>query len=414
MKLRSDNLRGFLPEQLPGTLPGALPGAAAAQTRRFGFIGSFSQWWQGVDRVILSALTAILLFGILLIFAASPAVATRIGLDQYYFVIHHVALLIPSLGIIYVLSWLSPRQVRLVALALLPVFIALTYATLVVGSQIKGATRWVHVPGINIQPSEFLKPVFAVVSAWLFAKAYDEAKFPGKLISAALYFVTVAGLLLQPDLGMTVVMTAIWFCQLFLVGIPLLYVGGLAATGVGGLGAAYLIFPHVSSRVDRFMNPAAGDTYQIDRSLEAFGNGGWLGTGPGQGVVKRMLPDAHADFIFSVSGEELGLVWSTVLMLLFLVIVLRGLWRAAQQRDLFVLLALSGLMTQFGLQAMINMGSALHLIPTKGMTLPFVSYGGSSLIALAIGMGFVLALTRRGATRLRITQPNSGPPAMPD
>ncbi len=388
--MRSDNLRGFL--------PGALPAGVQSRNTR-NPIGSFADWWQGVDRVILGALIAILLFGILLIFAASPAVATRIGLDRFYFVYHHIALLIPSLGIIYIVSWLSPRQVRLCALALLPVFLALTFATLIAGSQIKGAARWIHLPGLNIQPSEFLKPVFAVVSAWLFAKAYDEAKFPGKLISTGLYFICVAVLLLQPDLGMTIVVTAIWFCQLFLAGIPLIIVAGLGILGVVGLGGAYLVFPHVSSRIDRFMNPAAGDTYQIDRSLDAFNNGGWLGTGPGQGIVKRALPDAHADFIFSVSGEELGLVWSSVLLGLFLVVVLRGFWRAAQQRDLFVLLAVSGLMAQFGLQAAINMASSLHLIPTKGMTLPFVSYGGSSLIALALGMGFVLALTRRSTTR---------------
>lgn len=366
-----------------------------------------SAWWQTIDRVMLGTLLAIMLFGVLLIFAASPAVATRINIDQYYFVWHHIALLVPSLGIIYFVSLLTPRQIRLLAFTLFPIMLALTYATLVMGSQIKGATRWVHIGPLNIQPSEFLKPVFAVVSAWMFAKAFEIKRFPGQLVAIGLYIVTVAALLLQPDLGMTVIVTAIFFCQFFLAGLPLVLIGGLGALGAGGLVAAYFIFPHVHSRIDRFISPQAGDTYQIDRSLEAFANGGWFGTGPGEGVVKRSLPDAHADFIFSVAGEELGMIFTTVLLLLFLLIVLRGLQRAGQQKDMFVLLAVSGLMTQFGLQALVNMGSSLHLIPTKGMTLPFVSYGGSSLLALALGMGIVLALTRRDALGRDISRPRT-------
>lgn len=355
----------------------------------------FSRWWHSIDRVMLIALLSVMLFGILLIFAASPAVATRINIDKYYFVIHHVALLIPSLIGIYVVSHLSPRQIRFLALVIFPIMLALTYATMFVGQEIKGATRWVHFPGFSIQPSEFMKPVFAVVMAWLFAKGAEMSRFPGWTIAIAVYLVTVASLLLQPDLGMTVVFTAIFGVQFFLAGLPVALVGILGGLSVFGLVSAYFIFPHVSSRIDRFLNPQAGDTYQIDRSLEAFLNGGWFGTGPGDGTVKRFLPDAHADFVFSVSGEELGLVWTSLLLILFLIIVMRGFNRASEQKDMFILLAVSGIMTQFGLQSLINMGSALHLIPTKGMTLPFVSYGGSSLLALALGMGIILGLTRR-------------------
>lgn len=361
----------------------------------FSKLTRFSDWWHSVDRAMVGTLLFIFLFGILLIFAASPAVATRIHLDKYYFVTHHIMLLIPSIGVIYALSLLTARQVRVASLALFPIFLALTVATLFVGFQIKGATRWVHFPGVSVQPSEFLKPVFAVVSAWLMSKGFEHQRFPGRIAATFLYLCVVACLLLQPDLGMTVVFTAMFGAQLFLAGLPLFLIGMLAGAAVLGLVGAYFIFPHVSSRIDRFLSPQAGDTYQVDRSLEAFMNGGWFGTGPGEGTVKRQLPDAHADFIFAVSGEELGLIWSTVLLLLFLTVVLRGLTRAAQQKDMFVLLAVSGIMAQFGFQSLINMGSSLHLIPTKGMTLPFVSYGGSSLLALALGMGFVLALTRR-------------------
>lgn len=364
-------------------------------TQNFAEKFEFTRWWQSIDRVILIALLCVILFGILLIFAASPAVATRINADKYHFVMMHLALLVPSLFGIYFVSHLDPRQIRIGALVLFPLFLAMTYATKFLGVEIKGATRWIHLPGMSIQPSEFLKPVFAVVSAWLFAKGYEISRFPGKALAVGAYIVTVAALLLQPDLGMSIVFTAIFGCQFFLAGLPIFFVAIMGGLGVVGLVAAYFIFPHVSSRIDRFLSPQAGDTYQIDRSLEAFLNGGWFGTGPGDGTVKRGLPDAHADFIFSVSGEELGLVWSALLLFLFMLIVLRGFSRASQQKDMFVLLAVSGIMTQFGLQALINMGSALHLIPTKGMTLPFVSYGGSSLLALALGMGTVLALTRR-------------------
>ena len=218
--------------------------------------------------------------------------------------------------------------------------------------------------------------------------------FPGSLISVALYLSVVALLILQPDLGMAFVVSAVWFAQFFLAGLPILLVGCLAVFGAAGLFGAYMFLPHVTSRVNRFLDPASGDNYQVDRSLEAYMNGGLFGTGPGQGTVKLYLPDAHADFIFAVAGEEMGLVTCLVIVLLFAFVVLRGFQRAFNGGNLFALLAVSGICVQFGLQALINMGSSLHLIPTKGMTLPLISYGGSSLLAIGIGMGMVLALTR--------------------
>jgi cell division protein FtsW len=218
---------------------------------------------------------------------------------------------------------------------------------------------------------------------------------PGNVISIVLFLLIVALLMKQPDLGMTMVITAVWFCQFFLAGLPLILVLALGMLGITGLVGAYFLFPHVTSRIDRFLDPASGDNYQVERSLQAFANGGLGGTGPGQGTVKFHLPDAHADFIFAVAGEELGLFWSLLLVGLFAFVVLRGFSRLMHEPDLFVVLAAGGLLVQFGLQALIHMGSSVHLLPTKGMTLPFVSYGGSSLIALGFGMGMVLALTRR-------------------
>ncbi|HEY0418709.1 MAG TPA: putative peptidoglycan glycosyltransferase FtsW, partial [Acetobacteraceae bacterium] len=329
----------------------------------------FGRWWWTVDRWTLAALALLMGIGIVLIQAASPAVAERIGLDNFHFVQRHILMLIPAVAIMVVVSLLPPKGVRRLAIALFGVALAATAATLVVGFEIKGATRWIHVPGMSVQPSEFLKPAFAVVAAWLFAHQRTTPGFPGFAISIALYIVIVGLLMRQPDLGMTFVISAVWFSQFFLAGLPILLVAVLAVFGLSGLVGAYFLFPHVTSRVDRFLNPATGDNYQVNRSLEAFANGGMFGTGPGQGTIKMHLPDAHADFIFSVAGEELGAAFCLLIITLFLFIVVRGLGRARRDHSLFVMLAASGLLIQFGLQAMINMASALHLMPTKGMTL---------------------------------------------
>jgi cell division protein FtsW len=213
----------------------------------------------------------------------------------------------------------------------------------------------------------------------------------------ALYAVVAALLLLQPDLGMTVIVSATWFVQFFLAGLPIIWVALLVGGGIAGVTGAYFSLAHVRERIDSFLDPAVGDRYQIERSLEAFMNGGLIGRGPGEGTVKEVLPDAHADFIFAVAGEEFGVLLCLLLVALFAFVVLRGMSRLMSEQNLFVLLATGGLLTAFGLQAFVNMASALHLVPTKGMTLPFISYGGSSLLSLALSMGMVLALTRRRA-----------------
>ena len=356
------------------------------------------RWWWTVDRWTLVALAMLIGVGALLVTAASPSVADRIHVPTFYFVIHQGIMLVPTLMLMFGVSLLTPRSVRRLAFGMFAVFFVLTGLTLFVGSEIKGATRWIALGPLSLQPSEFLKPAFAVVSAWLFARQHaaraDGHFFPGYFLAILVYGAVLVVLMLQPDFGMTFVCTAIWFAEFFLAGLPIVFVLALAVMGVGGLVGAYFIFPHVASRVDRFLDPASGDTYQVDRSLEAFIHGGLTGTGPGQGTVKLSLPDAHADFIFAVAGEELGLAATLFIVALFGFIVLRGFARALKDTDLFVVLAVGGLFTQFGLQALVHMGSSLHLLPAKGMTLPFISYGGSSLLALGIGTGMALALTR--------------------
>jgi cell division protein FtsW len=354
------------------------------------------RWWWTVDRWTLFAIAGLIVFGGLLTLAASPAVANRIGLDGFHLARRQLVLLPVAAAIVISMSLASPRTVRRIAVVTFILSLGLTALTLVAGSEIKGATRWISIAGISLQPSEFLKPSFAVVAAWMFAcRRSGQQHVPGNAIALALYLLVVTLLIKQPDLGMTVVVTAMFFTQFFAAGLPIRWMTVIGLVSVGGLVLAYFTFPHVTQRVNGFLDPTSADTYQIDRSLEAFRNGGLFGRGPGEGTVKGVLPDAHSDFVFAVAGEELGVLACLMIIGLFAFIVLRGFARLFQETNLFVLYAATGLLVQFGLQAFINMASSLHLIPTKGMTLPFLSYGGSSLLALAFGTGMLLAFTRR-------------------
>ncbi|HXP98041.1 MAG TPA: putative lipid II flippase FtsW [Telmatospirillum sp.] len=353
------------------------------------------RWWWTVDRWTMAAVAALVAVGALLIMAASPAVAERIGADHFHFVRRQFVFLLPALLVIFSVSLLSPKNIRRLACLGFLGAVALMAMTLVSGQEIKGATRWVSLAGITIQPSEFVKPTFAVVAAWMFAEQRLSETFPGNMISLGLYLVVACLLLLQPDVGMTLVVSSVWFVEFFLAGLPLVWVLMGMVVGLGGLVGAYFTFSHVASRIDRFLDPTAGDSYQVTTALQAFHYGGFFGRGPGEGRVKAVLPDAHTDFIMAVAGEEFGLILCLAVVGIFAFVVLRGFARMLAEENLFVLLATSGLLVQFGLQAIINMASTLHLMPTKGMTLPFISYGGSSMLALALGMGMVLALTRK-------------------
>jgi cell division protein FtsW len=356
------------------------------------------RWWWTVDRWTLLAVACLIGFGYVMMLAASPAIAERMGQARGMLILRQIVLLAVAGLTVVGVSLLSPRGVRRVALGGCAIALVLTAMTLVVGTQVKGATRWIALPGMSLQPSEFLKPCFAVVAAWLIAEQ-KRAKFffPGTLIAGGVYLLIAVLLKSQPDIGMLAVVTGVFFMQLFVGGLNLVLVGGLAAAIAGAGVAAYTLFPHVQSRVQRFLHPEVGDHYQVDRAMEAFGAGGLLGRGPGEGHVKDVLPDAHADFVFAVAGEEFGMIVCLIILGVFAFVVLRGLVRLLGEDDLFVVLGATGLVTSFGLQAFVNMASALHLIPTKGMTLPFISYGGSSAIAVAFGIGLLLALTRRRA-----------------
>lgn len=356
--------------------------------------GAVANWWWTIDRYFLAACLALMGLGVLLSFAASPAVAQRIGLDSFHFVERQTFFMIPAVAVMIGVSFLSPRQVRRFALILLCISLFLMAAALFVGIEIKGARRWVSLAGISIQPSEFMKPAFVVICAWLFSERERGGHMPGYFLAMMLFCVTAGLLMLQPDFGQTMLTTGTWGAMFFLAGLPMFWIlclGGIAVVGAFG---AYMTLDHVAGRVDRFMT-GEGDTFQVDMGREAILRGGWFGQGPGEGIVKRSIPDSHTDFIFSVAAEEYGIILCMIIMALFAFIVIRGLSIALRERDAFTRLAVSGIVILFGFQSIINMAVNLHLMPAKGMTLPFISYGGSSLVAIAITMGILLALTRR-------------------
>jgi cell division protein FtsW len=354
----------------------------------------FAAWWWTVDRLTLAALIALMLGGIVLSLAASPPVAARLGLEPFYFVNRHILYLIPALILMLGTSLMSPRNIRRVALVVFIVSLLLIVATLMFGTEVKGARRWIVIMGVNIQPSEFLKPAFVILIAWLFGESARRPEMPANTAALGLLLAAVTALVLQPDFGQTMLIMLVWGTLFFLAGMRMIWVFGLGGAAAIGLAGAYATVPHVARRIQRFMDPASGDTFNVDQALESFVRGGWLGRGPGEGTIKRILPEAHTDFVFAVAAEEFGVVLCLVLLALFAFIVLRALRRALNDEDPFRRFAVAGLAILFGLQSAINMSVNLHLIPAKGMTLPFISYGGSSMISLAYGMGMLLALTR--------------------
>ena len=354
------------------------------------------RWWWSIDRIILSALVALMVSGVVLLMAGGPPVAERLGLSTFHFVNRQAAYLVVALTIFVSVSFLTPRQVRRAALLLFTVSLAMVVATLYLGIEVKGARRWLTLgPLGSVQPSEFLKPAFVVLAAWAFAEGTRRPDLPGTILAFLLLPATIAPLVLQPDFGQTMLVTLVWAGLFFVAGLHWFWVLGLGGAGAIGILTAYQLVPHVRARIERFMDKGSGDTFQVDTALESFAQGGWLGKGPGEGTVKRILPDAHTDFIFAVTAEEFGIVVCILLVMLFALIVLRALSVAQKAEDPFIRLAVTGLALLFGIQAAINMMVNLHMMPAKGMTLPFISYGGSSLISLAIGTGFLLALTRK-------------------
>ncbi|MCA0434269.1 MAG: putative lipid II flippase FtsW [Proteobacteria bacterium] len=356
--------------------------------------GLLARWWFTIDRALLSAVLLLMAAGVLISMAASPPVAQRIGLDPFHFIKSQLFFLVFAVAGLLFASFLDTIWVRRAALTFFVGSIVLMVAALFFGPEIKGAHRWIDIGPIGLQPSELAKPSFVVVASWFLAERARRPDMPGHLIACALAAMFLGLLVMQPDFGQAALVTVTFGAMLLIFGVPWVVVLGLAGAGVAAVLVSYALVAHVASRIDRFLSPEQGDTFQADMAKEAFQNGGLLGTGPGGGVAKLSLPDAHTDFTFSVVGEEFGIFACLALMALFFFVVIGTLRRAKREEDSFVALSLVGLATMLGLQSVINMGVNVALLPAKGMTLPFISYGGSSLLGSAMAMGFILALSR--------------------
>lgn len=365
-----------------------------------------TEWWFTVDRMLLAAILLLAGSGLVLSLAASPAVALKKGLHAFHFVERHAAFSVIGICIMLAVSMMQARMIRRLSLIVFLAALVLMVSVLIFGDEINGARRWLRLGGFSLQPSEFAKPAFIVLSAWAFSETQKQIDMPARSIAVGLLLVLVALLLMQPDVGQTFLAGAIWATLFVLSGQPLVWAGVFAAIGILGLAGAYMTLDYVRLRVDRFL-ASGGDEYsQTARALQSFVEGGFFGRGPGEGTIKTALPDAHTDFIFAVIAEEYGAVACLALVAMFAIIVLRAYFRTFTEPDPFARLAVSGLSLLFGLQAAINMGVNVGLLPAKGMTLPFISAGGSSLVSTFFTMGIILALTRRkpGALRLRTPQ----------
>jgi len=357
---------------------------------------SIGVWWWTVDRWMLGVVALLIAIGVVMSFSASPAAAARMNIgDPFHFAVRQSVFAVGAAAMLIGVSMLEVRPLRRMAFFIWLIAIAIMVALPFFGHNAKGATRWLEVGGFTLQPSEFMKPALIILVAWMFAEGQKGEGVPGVSIAFGLYAVSVALLLIQPDVGQTVLITVAFGAAFWMAGVPISWVMGLGAAAIAGLSSTYFLFPHVASRVDRFMSPEKADTHQVDAAAVAQSAGGFFGQGPGEGVMKRHVPDLHTDFIYSVGAEEYGLIFSLLLISLFAFVVVRGLYRAMKLSDPFEQVAAAGLFVLVGQQAFINVAVNLNLIPTKGMTLPFISYGGSSMLAMGLTLGMALALTRR-------------------
>ncbi|WP_375359365.1 putative lipid II flippase FtsW [Candidatus Tisiphia endosymbiont of Neophilaenus lineatus] len=350
-------------------------------------------WWRSIDQQMIIALVILFVFSIMLVTTSGSAVANRIGLNEYYFASRQLFYLASALLLIIFFSFFSRKWLKRFSILGFIGSILLLILVRFYGYEVKGATRWINILGLSVQPSEFVKPFFAVVAGWILSLKFED-EFPSFSICISLYSIVALLLIIQPDFGMLVMVTAVFGIQIFIAGMPIFWIILAAFMLVFGVTAAYFWLPHVTKRINSFLDPDSSSNYQVGKSIRAFEHGGLYGRGPGEGAVKQVLPDSHTDFIFAVAGEEFGAIICLIIVGIFAFIVIRSLLKLINEEDKFIQLAASGIISQIGLQAIINIGVTLNLLPTKGMTLPFISYGGSSTLAIAIATGMLLGFTK--------------------
>ena len=382
----------------------ASPGTRKKQSAKFGRSdrSAVGRWFWEIDRVLLLLVAILISIGLVAVAAASPAAGQRYsGGDVSFAPLHYfyrqMMWIVVAVPVMIAVSMVSKTMARRLCLAGAAFFTVLLAVVPIIGEEVNGARRWIGVGFAQFQPSEFLKPMFIVSLAWLLSLREKDSSLPVIPLTGFITFIVAFLLMQQPNFGETIIFAAAWVMLLALSGAPLRILGFLGAGAVGGVVAAYFFYPVATNRIDAFLFGGSGDTdtYQTDSALRTLTGGGFFGTGPGGGTAKFHLPEPHTDYIFSVIGEEFGLIACLAIAVLYLVIIARVLIKLLHEEDPFILFAAAGLVCQFGLQAVINMAVNVQLAPSKGMTLPFVSYGGSSMVALSIGMGLLLAFTRR-------------------
>ena len=349
-------------------------------------------WWWTIDRFLLTLFSILIIVGIFLVMASSQHLAQSFNIFSHYFTLRHILFVIISLPIIFLFSLLNEKQTKAISIIGLIITIFLLLIILINGNEIKGAKRWIYFSGFSFQPSELCKPFYVIVNAWFLTLWIEGKNFPGWAWSIVSLILISSLLLIQPDVGMTIVIILTWCFQLFITGIPLIIIICLTLAVPLFVILTYHNFDHVKIRIDGFLE---GTTYQVTKSLQSFEFGGFWGTGPGEGFYKKFLPDAHSDFVFAVAAEEYGILICLIIILIYSLVVYRAFSLSFINKSLFFIIAVSGLAFQFGIQTLIHMASNTNLIPTKGMTLPFLSYGGSSMISSAITVGILLSLTRK-------------------
>ena len=344
----------------------------------------FNNWWKEIDQINFLIIIFLIVIGIILSFSVN---------NSSLFFNRHLTYALMAVIIIIFLSFLDAKTLRRIALVGILISIIVLIAILFMNYEVKGSKRWLRILGFSFQPSEFIKPFFLMLSGWFLSKGIQGQKMSMYVVFIT-FFLLIGLIIIQPDFGMTILFSVSFFCQLFIAGLSLLFVSVAIFSLLLLSIFSYYKFDHVKKRIDIFFEPSTG-TDQIDLSLKAFKSGGFLGKGPGQGILKESIPDANTDFIFAVAGEELGFIVCCFIVILFLVLIIRLLLSLLKIDKPEIIIAIVGLTSCFGLQTLINIFSSLKLIPTKGMTLPLISYGGSSMISSAILFGFLLSLTRK-------------------
>jgi len=364
-------------------------------------------WFWEIDRVLLLLVSMLIAIGLVAVAAASPVAAQKLStttasLDPLYYFYRQLMWVIVGVPVMLAISMLPKAQARRFAIYGTLTFLALLFLVPLIGASVNGAQRWIGSGMFRLQPSEFLKPFFAVALAWVLSLRLHDQSLPVVPLSFVLTGVIAVLLMGQPDLGQTIIFAATWFVLVLVAGLSMRIMAGLGVAGLVGLVLAYFFYPVAQQRINIWLF-AEGDSFQVDKAHATLTAGGLIGTGPGAGLAKFQLPEAHTDYIFSVIGEEFGIIACIAIAILYLAIIVRVLVRLLDEEDSFLILAVCGLVAQFGGQAVINMAVNTQLFPSKGMTLPFISYGGSSMLALSIGMGLLLSLTRRNPYAARVS-----------